>query len=91
VVVAGGLGTGDLVIFSLWRCPRGDVVIQILTTMKQSKFLSARAHPISINLGSYQAIRVIDVCDSELSRATHLVKWVWRRSREREGVCEGPA
>jgi hypothetical protein len=28
MVVAGGLGTGDLVIFSLWRCLRGDVVIK---------------------------------------------------------------
>jgi hypothetical protein len=26
--IAGGLGTGGLVIFSLWRCLRGDVVIQ---------------------------------------------------------------
>jgi hypothetical protein len=32
VVVAGGLGTGGLVMFSLWRCLRGDVVIKYLTT-----------------------------------------------------------
>jgi hypothetical protein len=30
MVIAGGLGTGNLAIFSLWRCLRDGVVIKFL-------------------------------------------------------------
>jgi hypothetical protein len=30
MVIAGGLGTGNLAIYSFWRCLRGGVVIKIL-------------------------------------------------------------
>jgi hypothetical protein len=42
VVVAGGLGTGDLVILSLWRCLRGDVVIKILNSMDENTVVCTR-------------------------------------------------
>jgi len=35
-VIAGGLGTGSLAIFSLWRCLKGGVVIKILSNNRGS-------------------------------------------------------
>jgi hypothetical protein len=52
VVVAGGLGTGGLVIFSRWRCLKGHVVIKILNNSTVSNGIGEHFEPFQGGPGS---------------------------------------